>query len=359
MKLEMGESLFFSWLRHVKSCQVVQLNWKPSTGTWNRYAEGEKAMEALMVEASELFKNRYEASLFGKNSFEQLIRQAEVDVLGICFEQIDVGLQTGSSIYAIDVAFHEGGLNYGSAEKTAARVIKKYIRTAICVYLYLGYTSGEIIFASPKIHPSFLVRLNPYIEDCQTLLRKYGLGFKLRLLANNDFRVTVLEPIVRTIPSIADTSELFVRSIQMYNLFQRGLSLDDLSPQTLANAIPEPSNSLVETKTVRDRFSVASLDEMKIGVLVKTELRKLLKEDTVSQEEIEKMQTSDYSKETFGIQFPLLRPVQPGEKKPSRYWADPITTHGRDYYICSEWYETTNNNDRPLFMDWLKNFISP
>lgn len=30
MKIEMGESLFYSWLRHVKECQVVQTNWKPS-----------------------------------------------------------------------------------------------------------------------------------------------------------------------------------------------------------------------------------------------------------------------------------------------------------------------------------------
>ena len=30
MKIEMGESLFYSWLRHVKECQIVQTNWKTS-----------------------------------------------------------------------------------------------------------------------------------------------------------------------------------------------------------------------------------------------------------------------------------------------------------------------------------------
>ena len=30
MKLEVGESLSLSWLRHVRGCQVVQLNWKIS-----------------------------------------------------------------------------------------------------------------------------------------------------------------------------------------------------------------------------------------------------------------------------------------------------------------------------------------
>lgn len=30
MKIEMGESLALSWLRHVKKCSIVQANWKPS-----------------------------------------------------------------------------------------------------------------------------------------------------------------------------------------------------------------------------------------------------------------------------------------------------------------------------------------
>jgi len=30
VKIEMGEFLFYSWLRHTKECQVVQTNWKVS-----------------------------------------------------------------------------------------------------------------------------------------------------------------------------------------------------------------------------------------------------------------------------------------------------------------------------------------
>ena len=31
MKSEMRESLILSWLRHIKECQIVQTNWKPSS----------------------------------------------------------------------------------------------------------------------------------------------------------------------------------------------------------------------------------------------------------------------------------------------------------------------------------------
>lgn len=30
MEIEIGESLPYSWLRHVKECQIVQINWKVS-----------------------------------------------------------------------------------------------------------------------------------------------------------------------------------------------------------------------------------------------------------------------------------------------------------------------------------------
>ena len=30
MKIEMGESLIYSWLRHEKHCQLTQKNWKAS-----------------------------------------------------------------------------------------------------------------------------------------------------------------------------------------------------------------------------------------------------------------------------------------------------------------------------------------
>lgn len=30
MKIEIGESLLLSWLKHIKKCQLVQTNWKAS-----------------------------------------------------------------------------------------------------------------------------------------------------------------------------------------------------------------------------------------------------------------------------------------------------------------------------------------
>jgi DNA polymerase sigma len=117
MKIEAAESLFLSWLRHVKECQLVQTNWKPSP-QWER--KNEEALGQLMQDSSEFFKSKYNYDLYkGTKGVDQLLKQAEIDVIGVAFDEGKV------EMYAIDVAFHEAGLNYGSKEETIARIIKK------------------------------------------------------------------------------------------------------------------------------------------------------------------------------------------------------------------------------------------
>lgn len=51
MKIEMGESLIYSWLRHEKLCQLVQTNWKVSP-FWE--LENRQEIEDLFVICSQL-----------------------------------------------------------------------------------------------------------------------------------------------------------------------------------------------------------------------------------------------------------------------------------------------------------------
>lgn len=93
---------------------------------------------------------------------------------------------------------------------------------------------------------------------------------------------------------------------------------------------------------------------MKIGVIVRTVLRKMLEEGSASLEEIEKMQTKEYFKETFDIQYPLLQKVVLTQgKSPARYYSAPLKIYGEEYFLCSEWFEVSANNDRPYLMKWL------
>ena len=104
MKIEMGESLFYSWLRHIKVCQMVQTNWTTS----NKWPLCHKEkLEEIKQLTDNFFSTNYDYSIYKNNaSLSQLLQQAECDVIGI-------SIQNGSNkVYAVDVAFHENGLNY-------------------------------------------------------------------------------------------------------------------------------------------------------------------------------------------------------------------------------------------------------
>ncbi len=83
MKIEMGESLLYSWLRHVKECQIVQLNWKVSP-KWDLQKE-DKLIE-IMETTNSYFESNYGYQIYKNNSLNQLLAQAEVDVLGISID---------------------------------------------------------------------------------------------------------------------------------------------------------------------------------------------------------------------------------------------------------------------------------
>ena len=140
MKIEIGESLALSYLKHVKKCVIYQTNWKAS----NRWSiTNEESLKVIFeaVRKSEEFKD-----ISKKSEFNQFLRQAEIDALGI---------DQAGKVYAIDIAFHEQGLRYGSTdEEAAARVTKKLVRSYLAMRGYFPGREYEIIFASPKVGPT-------------------------------------------------------------------------------------------------------------------------------------------------------------------------------------------------------------
>jgi hypothetical protein len=97
MKIEIGESLMFSWLRHVKHCQTVQLNWKPAVNTWEMY--NEKLGRKIMDKTSQYIKENYMLNIFKNNlSHTQILKQGEIDVLGL-----ELRYGRVAEIYGIDM----------------------------------------------------------------------------------------------------------------------------------------------------------------------------------------------------------------------------------------------------------------
>ena len=75
MKIEMGESLVYSWLRHVMECQIVQNNWKPSA-YWP--ATKTTALDVIRESVETAFAGKYDifkqTTLLSNNEFELLLK---------------------------------------------------------------------------------------------------------------------------------------------------------------------------------------------------------------------------------------------------------------------------------------------
>lgn len=339
MKIEMGESLFYSWLRHVKECQIVQTNWKVSP-KWK--IENEKVLFRLMSSVDEHFYKKYGYRVFKKNtSIAQLLRQAECDAFGIHIEN------GKNKTYAVDVAFHENGLNYGSCEETTMKIIEKCARTAFCLYGYLNSDTAEVIFASPKINPSYLAKIEPCIEDLNEIFSNNGIDFFFCLISNEEFNNQVLEPILRASDGISDTTELFLRSYKLYTMFADKLPKKNSSVSNSTKRVERGFMTIEEEYINSDDFC-----EYKVGQIARHVLAKMLRDGMATEEEIEKMQTEEYSKEKFHLNYPLL--VKEGlEFDKVRYYASPIDVYGKRYYLCSQWFETSANYDRPYLIKWI------
>ena len=93
MKIEIGESLCYSYLRHVKRCWLVQTNWKSSEHWTKRKTDAE--LEDLFQQMRQRFDR--DGKVFKQtDSVGQFIQQGEIDVLGI---------DQDGDIHAVDVAF--------------------------------------------------------------------------------------------------------------------------------------------------------------------------------------------------------------------------------------------------------------
>lgn len=206
MKVEIGESVIRSWLRHIETCELAELNWKPSP-IWEK--QNQNTVEYYFSKAQD---NWPEA--FGQNSLSQLLKQSEVDVLGLSYNS------RNSLVHLVDIAFHSSGLNYGGNVVTSQRIFKKLVRSALISLTYFPDSSVTIYFVSPVATPAIAESVE---SACNRATEVFGgcPDINFRIILNDDFRIEILEEVLGLGNEVADTSELFLRSWQLIQPFHR------------------------------------------------------------------------------------------------------------------------------------------
>lgn len=201
MKIEIGESLCYSYLRHVKRCWLVQANWKTSEHWDKKKSDSDlqslfKSMQKRFDPDGKVFKKAKDAGMF--------LKQGEIDV---------VGVGQDGSVHAMEVAFHEAGLHFGGGG-VDTRVLKKLLRAVLILKAYHPTGELHLYFASPKVHDAVQERL----KDVFAKLEKNYPEITWRLLINDDFTRDVVCPTLEKVGTVADTSELFARAAKLLDL---------------------------------------------------------------------------------------------------------------------------------------------
>ncbi len=312
MKIEMGESLVYSWLRHYRNCQVCQLNWKASE-VWNCDSSDIVYCQELMNELLSAFDNPFKKT----KNVQQLLKQCEIDVIGID--------TFNSSFFAIDVAYHSNGLGY---KNPVEQVTMKILRAVLISLVYFkNFENYFICFVSPKVSNQLDNELNQRIEKInQFLIHKDIKNIRCDFISNDRFKDEILLPVVKNSSEISDTSELFLRSYQLLKIFDNKVL-----------------SKYIETDNFEKQPQDMNNETIRIGEFVQKEFRDLLENDLLTSEMLGNLQDPDYCRTTFKMNYPILKRVINQQdikreiliNKHPRYYAKPIG----NFLLCNNWFE--------------------
>ena len=252
----------------------------------------------------------------GTTSWSQFLKQGEIDVVGVDLD---------GSVHAMDVAYHEAGLNYKGG--VANRVLKELLRTMLILDAYHPENvEKHIYFVSPKLHPA---AQQPLEEVFYKLQSEYQ-SVNWYLITNDDFTNKLLNPTLEKSENVSDTSELFIRSAKLLKL--SGLTETERTdpPQ---DQIPEGqmASSLSNNSTAGNPGQIQPL--------VRSLMRTLLAPSLLTQRDLRRLMDSECCKNKLGLKLgnhALLRRQQDGRmiSGHGRYWKD---VYGGQYYVCSQW----------------------
>lgn len=319
MKIEIGESLGYSYLRHVKGCWLVQTNWKPSEH-WDQKGRTYDELEQEFREMRTHFDP--EGVVFkGTKDSGQFLKQAEIDVIGV---------DQNGGIHAMDVAFHEAGLNYlGGADN---RVLKKLLRTKLVIDAYHpADTKRDIYFVSPKVHRG----VQQPLEDIFRQLQESYSTVAWHLMTNQKFAGEMLERTLKSTESVADTSELFARSAKLLKL-----SEDQRPARPLRSQTQSLSHRMARTSAVESgrNAPAGGLQDIVRG-LMQTMLADF--PGLLTERQMHGLVNPEYCRDVLNLElggFALLRKKEEGKSISGhpRYWSQVFADQ---YYVTNNWWK--------------------
>jgi hypothetical protein len=328
MKIEIGENLAYTYLKHFEGCRIVQTNWKTS-GRWTLTEfEKEPAIKLL----NEIRKLEGFTELFKNVSFEQILKQAEIDLLGI--NTIE------SSIFGVEIAFHSSGVNYGEKDSSVSKIVEKLLRTILVMQCYFkDFNKFNAYFITPKSSEYASTQITQRIEKILQFLNDDSIS--IQFISDDKFYEQIVNPIIADDFNEHDTNELFSRAVKMLKLNYKIVNSKSVG------------SDIKPTSKAKDDINKRAVGGMKIGQFVQGKMKKLEQKNLLSPQDIANLLSQEYSKKVFNQNFPVLKNSDDDikdEKGRNRYYTSEMFFG--EHYLTSQWFEY---HWEP-FLSWLKKY---
>lgn len=381
MKIEICEQMVQSWLINCELCEIVQTNWTISPLreiTDTEITNIADLMEDIQSELNKQLNTDYktalhynisnelkelydigtdseagdftlpqlkkikELNIFKKSNAAQFIRQCEIDVVGVKFDN-----SITKRIYLVDSAFHKNGLGY---HDVVATVLKKIIRAILVSAIIFGTKIPvSVIFAAPKCGVPLYntIKLFVYYLKNLPIIKNNYSNISIELYFNEIFTNKIYSPLKEKIDKLNDDNDLFMRSLNLAKVSEsystkatsKTPSAKKVTPQASATNSAtgqhQGKNQKIIFDALEDIKSKGKLDSKLLAVLESPdETKKLFKTST----------------------YPLL---QKKSACPSQEYMDEgfyktkfFDIGGVEYLVCKQ----LNPKSVHLFQNWYSKF---
>ena len=222
-------------------------------------------------------------------------------------------------------------------------MLKKLVRSAFVYRAFFPAQGARLVFATPKMHAATREAIEDQLPNLTSwLVERWTLSprdIQLRLVADNDFKNEILDPVLRCASTVADTGELFLRSQQLMALCNS--SLVQRAPQSRSTIVKK-----CET-------------EQKIGSYIQSVMTVLANSEQLAPKVVENLLNAQYCKKIFNLGYPFLRRIdsrtdlseqRKDERGYARYWKTPIAAGGEQFLVCNQWFAW----QRHAFDSWVQ-----
>ncbi len=191
---------------------------------------------------------------------------------------------------------------------------------------------------APKVDRQTQVAVEERIVDVNEILARHSLPLKTRLICNEEYATDIIEPVLDCANVVTDTSELFLRSIQLARFVDR----------------PRPANRT--ERTVKPQEAGDETLPL-IGRYVQDTVKAMVSKGQIPEDEVERLQHAEYSSRTFGLSYPFSRNTTQlfRHRRSSTTSASMVATTRRpirwltQLYLCNYWYP----KNRMRFDAWV------